>query len=120
VELLPDGQPDQRMVQRMPVAEAARVRAVAAENRPRPTSYPAVIVDVSGTGAGLVVPDEAELVPGRVIEIGVEGSWSTARVMWSRPSADHRLTAGVRFSEAHPSFLPALLGWLQRDAARAR
>ena len=43
------------MVQRLPVAEAARVQAVAAENRPRPTSYPAVIVDVSGTGAGLVV-----------------------------------------------------------------
>ena len=47
VELLPDGQPDQRMVQRLPVAEVARVRAVAAENRPRPTRYPAVIVDVS-------------------------------------------------------------------------
>ena len=120
MDFLPEGQPDQRMVQRLPVAEAARVRAVAAENRPRSTSYPAVIVDVSGTGAGLVVPREAELEPGRVIEIGVEGSWSTARVIWSRPSADNRLTAGVRFSDAHPSFLPALLGWLQREGARVR
>jgi hypothetical protein len=118
VELLPDGQPDHRIVKRLPVAEVARVRAVAAEDQPRPTSYSAMIVDVSGSGAGLIVPAEAELEPGQLIEIGVEGAWSPARVVWSRPSPDRSLIAGVEFTDAHPEFLPALFGWLQREAGR--
>jgi PilZ domain len=121
VELSPGGQPEQRLVARLPVSEAARVRAVATEDQPRPTSYSAIIVDVSGVGAGLIVPAEAELEPGRMIEIGVDGSWSVARVIWSRPSGpDRRLIAGVQFTEGHPEFLPALLGWLQREAERVR
>jgi hypothetical protein len=116
VEDAPNGRPDHRVVDRLPVAEAARVRAVVADDQPRPDSYPAMIVDVTGDGAGLVVPVEADLVPGRVIEIGVDGSWSPAHVVWSRPSDDSRLLAGILFTDAHPEFLPALLGWLQRDA----
>ena len=114
---LPDGRRERRMVERCPVDEAAAVRQVVARNQPRPVAHPAIIVDVSPLGAALRVPVEVPLVPNRMIEIGVDGSWSRARVVWSRIGLDGMRIGGVEFAEALPSFLPALATWLERHQA---
>jgi hypothetical protein len=60
------------------------------------------------------VPAEFEMVPNRMIEIGVDGAWSRARVVWSRIGLDGQRLCGVEFAEAFPTFLPALATWLDR------
>ena len=102
------------MVERCPVDEAAVVRQLAARNQPRPAAHPATIIDVSTLGAALRVPLEVELIPNRMIEIGIDGAWSRARVVWSRIGLDGMRIGGVEFAEAFPSFLPALATWLDR------
>jgi hypothetical protein len=114
---LPDGRRERRMVERCPVDEAAAVRQVVARNQPRPVAHPAIIVDVSPLGAALRVPVEVPLVANRMIEVGVDGSWSRARVVWSRIGLDGMRIGGVEFAEALPSFLPALATWLERHQA---
>lgn len=102
------------MVERCPVDQAAVVRQIAARNQPRPLPQPATIVDVSTKGAALRVELEVDLVPGRVIEIGIDGTWTRARVVWSRIGLDGCRIGGVEFAEAFPLFLPALESWLDR------
>jgi hypothetical protein len=112
MSIQPDGRRERRMVERCPVGEAAVVRQLAARNQPRPVAHPAIIVDVSTRGAALRVPVEVELMPNRMIEIGVDGAWSRARVVWCRVGLDGQRIGGVEFAEAFPSFLTALAVWL--------
>jgi hypothetical protein len=111
---------ERRMVDRCPVDEAAVVRQPAARNQTRPDALPATIVDVSSRGAALCVPLEFDLVPNRIIEIGIDGAWTRARVVWSRLGLDGRRIGGVEFAEAFPSFLPALATWPDRHEAISR
>jgi hypothetical protein len=111
---MPDGRSERRMVERCPVDEAAVVRQVAARNQPRPDAFPCTIVDVSGRGAALRVPRDFDMIANRLIEIGVDGSWTRARVVWSRVGLDGYKLGGVEFAEAFPDFLPALARWLDR------
>ena len=117
---LPDGRRERRLVERCPVDEAAAVRHVVARNQPRPVAHPATIVDVSTRGAAVRVPFDFDLVPNRMIEIGIDGAWSRVRVVWSRIGLDGQRIGGVEFAEAFPSFLPALATWLERHEAAAR
>jgi hypothetical protein len=101
-------------VERCPVEEAAVVRHRVARNQPAPEAYPATIVDVSSRGAALRVPRDFDMVVNRVIEIGIDGSWSRARVVWSRIGIDGRRLCGVEYTDTFPQFLPALARWLDR------
>jgi hypothetical protein len=69
-------------------------------------------MDILPRGAALRVPSEVELVPNRMIELGIDGAWSRARVVWSRIGLDGQRIGGVEFAEAFPAFLPALAVWL--------
>ncbi len=111
-----DGEPDRRIVERCPVEEAARVRALAARNQPQPEPRPVTIANVSVRGAGLRGRD-VELVAGHTIELGIDGDWSKCRVVWSQPGLDDTMVAGVEFVDAEPRFLPALLRWIERESA---
>ena len=115
---LPDGRRERRMVERCPVDEAAAVRQVVARNQPRPVAHPAIIVDVSTLGAASACR-RFPLVPNRMIEIGIDGSWSRARVVWSRIGLDG--SASVASSSPRPSSVPpALATWLERHEATVR
>jgi hypothetical protein len=107
------------MVERCPVDEAAVVRQHVARNQPRAEAFPATIVDVSGLGAALRVPRDFDLVPNHMIEIGIDGSWTRARVVWSRMGLDGSRIGGVEYAEAFPEFLPALARWLDRHEVLA-
>ena len=80
-------------------------------------THPACIVDISVKGAGLRVPDVVDLAPGTPLDLGLDGSWSRARVVWSRPGWHDDLVAGVEFTDADPAFLTALGRWLDNYAA---
>jgi hypothetical protein len=116
---LPDGRRERRMVERCPVDEAAAVRHVVARNQPRPVAHPATIVDVSALGAAVRVPFDFDMVANRMIEIGIDGVWSRARVVWSRVGLDGQRIGGVEFAESFPSFLPALATWLDHHEVAA-
>jgi len=107
------------MVERCPVDEAAVVRHHVARNQPPADPFCATIVDVSSRGAAVRVPRDFEVVPNRLIELGVDGSWTRARVVWSRMGLDGHRIAGVEFAEAFPEFLPALGRWLDRHQVLA-
>jgi hypothetical protein len=70
-----------------------------------------MIVDISGSGGRMLVPSEAGLEPGQIVEIGVEESWSQARVVWEERTLNET-------SKADPPLLTALVDWLQREASR--
>ena len=107
------------MADRCPVEEAAVIRPLAARNQPRPEAHPATIVDVSGLGAALRVHRDVDLTPNRMIEIGLDGTWTRARIVWSRVGLDGMRIGGVEFAEAFPNFLPALSRWLDRHEVLA-
>jgi hypothetical protein len=113
-----DGRPERRgTVDRIPLGDAARVGAVVSPGQARTLTHPASIVDVSLQGAGLRVPAVVELVPGGLIELGIDGAWSVVRVVWTRPGLHLDVVAGVEFTEAEPAFLPALARWMANYAA---
>jgi hypothetical protein len=95
------------------------VRHHVARNQPPADPFCATIVDVSSRGAAVRVPRDFEVVPNRLIELGVDGSWTRARVVWSRMGLDGHRIAGVEFAEAFPEFLPALGRWLDRHQVLA-
>ena len=108
---------ERRLNERCPVEEAALLRCVAARNQPRPPSRRVTIVNVSVRGAGLRVAPGIALEPGRTIELGIDGDWSRCRVIWVSPGTDGGTVGGVAFVDARPSFLPALLRWIERESA---
>jgi len=111
------GQPDRRILDRCPVEDAAVVRPVVARNQPVPPARPVTIVNVSLRGAGLRGGGDVELVAGHTVELGIDGDWSRCRVVWGGAGIDGAPVAGVEFIEGKPSFLPALLAWIEREAA---
>jgi len=118
VDLLPGGRPGRRgLVERLIADEAALVRTVPPRSDLLAATHPACIVDISVKGAGLRVPDVVDLTPGTPIDLGLDGSWSRARVVWSRPGWHDDLVAGVEFTDADPAFLTALARWLDNYAA---
>jgi hypothetical protein len=118
VDLLPGGRPGRRgLVERLIADEAALVRTVPERSDLLATTHPACIVDISVKGAGLRVPAVVDLTPGTPIDLGLDGSWSRARVVWSRPGWHDDLVAGVEFTDADPAFLTALARWLDNYAA---
>jgi hypothetical protein len=110
---------ERRLVERCPVEEAALIRSVAARNQPRPSAHPATIIDVSVKGARIRTTNDITLRPGWTVELGVDGAWSRCRIVWCRPDLAGGQVAGVMFTNALHGFLPALLGWLDREDARA-
>src|SRR4051812_37116786 len=94
VDHLPEDQPDRRLVRRLPIDEAAFVRPLFART---PPSRPVTILDLTSRGASVSVPPGQWLTPGRLVELGVSGVWSPARVVWSQPTSDGGVVAGVHF-----------------------
>jgi hypothetical protein len=119
MSFLSEGRRERRMVERCPVDEAAVVRHHVARNQPPPEPYPATVVDVSSLGAALRVPLDFDLLPNRMVEIGIDGTWTRARVVWSRVGLDGCRIGGIEFAEALPEFLPALGRWLDRHDVMA-
>jgi hypothetical protein len=110
-------EPDRRIVERCPVDEAARLRPVVARNQPQPPAAPVTIVSVSARGAGLRGGSAVDLVQGHLVELGIDDDWSRCRVVWSAEGIDGAPVGGVEFVEDHPGFMPALLAWIEREAA---
>ncbi|CAN5558327.1 hypothetical protein BH10ACT1_BH10ACT1_04500 [soil metagenome] len=79
--------------------EKARKRLRKAQPR---RSGPAIMHDLSVTGARLLVPADDAIAPSRVIELEVDGEWASVQVAWVQPS-DHPSArwCGVMF--LHPS-----------------
>ena len=74
----------------------ALVRPVAARNQPPFPARPAVIVDVRDDTIGLRLESDTELAPNRIVELAVDGSWSRARVLWSRAGVRNAFIASVQ------------------------
>lgn len=71
-------------------------------------TQPAVVHDLSITGARLLVPADDAIVPNAAIDLELDDEWSATRVVWLDDSA-HRSArwCGVSLQQPSPAFLAA-------------
>lgn len=93
---------------------------------PVPVTFPAVVHDLSVSGARLLVPADDAVVLHAVLELELEGEWAPAQIVWIEPSEHESarwcgvmfLRPGLPFIEAvsrltghAPGSPPAPLAW---------
>jgi hypothetical protein len=103
---------DRRMAERLPIREAASIRPVRTPGQPPPPAHPATVINITVYGCGLRVPAACGLQKGSVVELGVNDTWSRARVAWVSEPWNGEVDAGLEFTALHAQFVPALLDWL--------
>lgn len=64
--------------------------------------------------------DGFDLRAGWLVELGIEDDWSRARIIWARAVQPDVTVGGVEFVAAEPSFLEALVRWMDREDTLAR
>ena len=87
------------MSDRTRIEASALIRPVTAEDQPPPVPSPATIVDISARGLGLRVAAGVDVTPDRLIEIGVDGRWGRARIVWSREGVRDAVIAGIELAD---------------------
>lgn len=76
---------------------------------PTPPTQPAVVHDLSVTGARLLIPADDAIVPHASFDLELDGAWVSARVAWLEESAHPSARwCGVSFVHPDPAFLAAV------------
>jgi hypothetical protein len=83
--------------------------------RVKEVSVPVQILDVSISGASMLVPGDADLAPKQLALFAVDGSVGNVRIVWLRPDNAQNLLCGVQFLDPRPAFLPTLYRWLGHE-----
>lgn len=66
------------------------------------------IMDISSSGASLVMAYDDQIQPAQVFDLGVDGRWGGVRVVRAERGVSGALLCGVEFLEPCPDFLPLL------------
>lgn len=114
-----------RLGDRRPVDEVAHLAILVVQQKRKPAEealVPVMVRDASITGACLVLPfDAAEPPVGQTLTLVIDGERGSVRVRWSRrvddPALGQTATCGVEFIDPHPTFLPSIYVWLDRQKA---
>jgi hypothetical protein len=114
-----------RLGDRRQVDEVAHLAILVVQQKRKPAEealVPVMVRDASITGACLVLPfDAAEPPVGQTLTLVIDGERGSVRVRWSRrvddPALGQTATCGVEFIDPHPTFLPSIYVWLDRQKA---
>ena len=105
----PSEEPDLCPPKKTPAHEQVLIREVSGQHRSETSSDSARLVDASAQAAHLRCPaDDAGFAVGRFVEIGVEATWSRARVVWTRVNLEGARYGGVIFTDPEPRVLAHL------------